>query len=74
MNSAILFSVGVNALSGLYLISTELMLRGYDQIPTMCQCPLGLIPHFYVISCGSYNEGCYSVNALSGLYLISTLE
>ena len=39
----------------------------------LCQCPLGLIPHFYVreaisSSCG-FDRG---VNALSGLYLIST--
>ena len=36
----------VNALSGLYLISTAepsvAMVQG-----EMCQCPLGLIPHFY---------------------------
>ena len=36
----------VNALSGLYLISTlkEYLNRGWT---SMCQCPLGLIPHFY---------------------------
>ena len=38
-----------------------------------CQCPLGLIPHFYkmvdITNCGNSE----SVNALSGLYLISTL-
>ena len=39
-------SVGVNALSGLYLISTEK--REPDWAVTdPCQCPLGLIPHFY---------------------------
>ena len=38
-----------------------------------CQCPLGLIPHFYPSWCASC-EGYIraSVNALSGLYLIST--
>ena len=39
----------------------------------LCQCPLGLIPHFYVkrVSCkAAYSNFC--VNALSGLYLIST--
>ena len=39
-----------------------------------CQCPLGLIPHFYSVSSepGSSSSGC--VNALSGLYLISTFS
>ena len=52
-----------------------LLKRGYVEIVTRnwCQCPLGLIPHFYVreaisSSCG-FDRG---VNALSGLYLIST--
>ena len=38
----------------------------------MCQCPLGLIPHFYdkdVLLMARW----YCVNALSGLYLISTV-
>ena len=36
-------------LSGLYLISTDLNSLYYE-IPNMvCQCPLGLIPHFYKI-------------------------
>ena len=35
-----------NALSGLYLISTDYTVfeKGVDAV---CQCPLGLIPHFY---------------------------
>ena len=37
---------GVNALSGLYLISTCPDVVIYSLIFT-CQCPLGLIPHFY---------------------------
>ena len=40
----------------------------------MCQCPLGLIPHFY--SAADYISDAVSlgcVNALSGLYLISTV-
>ena len=37
---------GVNALSGLYLISTEDK-HLYKLIELACQCPLGLIPHFY---------------------------
>ena len=47
-----------NALSGLYLISTEIFCRGQALEPFgwalakglvkgLCQCPLGLIPHFY---------------------------
>ena len=33
-------------LSGLYLISTGIKME-YSLDTTMCQCPLGLIPHFY---------------------------
>ena len=36
----------VNALSGLYLIST-FPLTTLNSNPYLCQCPLGLIPHFY---------------------------
>ena len=40
---------------------------------TKCQCPLGLIPHFYG-RCNKKNlDRRLCVNALSGLYLISTL-
>ena len=39
-------STGVNALSGLYLISTVECGVG-PFIFKECQCPLGLIPHFY---------------------------
>ena len=87
----------VNALSGLYLISTcdtstfstslffvSMPSRAYTSflrkqkytkrsfIP-QCQCPLGLIPHFYLVS-PPHQKGRkeISVNALSGLYLIST--
>ena len=39
----------------------------------MCQCPLGLIPHFYPEDDESDDaELDTCVNALSGLYLIST--
>ena len=39
-----------------------------------CQCPLGLIPHFYLkISKSQYAKFRTCVNALSGLYLISTV-
>ena len=37
---------GVNALSGLYLISTQHHLI-LILLQMTCQCPLGLIPHFY---------------------------
>ena len=63
--------IRVNALSGLYLISTRDR-SCPQQTMVMCQCPLGLIPHFY-----DFVEKYYSsktgVNALSGLYLISTV-
>ena len=38
---------GVNALSGLYLISTAAELTEKAGNFDKCQCPLGLIPHFY---------------------------
>ena len=38
----------VNALSGLYLISTGWRSLATNQATSTCQCPLGLIPHFYV--------------------------
>ena len=37
----------VNALSGLYLISTLYTFEGMKGARYGCQCPLGLIPHFY---------------------------
>ena len=37
----------VNALSGLYLISTPPLLFPLMKLLMECQCPLGLIPHFY---------------------------
>ena len=38
----------------------------------MCQCPLGLISHFYVLVHEMFLISLVGVNALSGLYLIST--
>ena len=38
----------------------------------VCQCPLGLIPHFYHRYLIKLANGVRCVNALSGLYLIST--
>ena len=34
-------------LSGLYLISTKIEYNGNVFVANLCQCPLGLIPHFY---------------------------
>ena len=63
----------VNALSGLYLIST-VWNPTFAAESIKCQCPLGLIPHFYEMFflCFFCEERC--VNALSGLYLISTVK
>ena len=62
----------VNALSGLYLISTHMqLLNSVDDI--LCQCPLGLIPHFYISPSCLNCTWRVCVNALSGLYLISTV-
>ena len=44
----------------------------YGKVP-VCQCPLGLIPHFYVVLNDRVIGKRYCVNALSGLYLISTV-
>ena len=38
--------VGVNALTGCYLISTNRILN-QRTTNLMCQCPHGLLPHFY---------------------------
>ena len=38
-----------------------------------CQCPLGLIPHFYFADFVFPEISTQCVNALSGLYLISTI-
>ena len=64
----------VNALSGLYLISTMEALGKLEEALEKCQCPLGLIPHFYLptVCTTRYSQLC--VNALSGLYLISTTK
>ena len=62
----------VNALSGLYLISTVCIQENRPSIQ-LCQCPLGLIPHFYVDENGDTFRIDFCVNALSGLYLISTI-
>ena len=62
----------VNALSGLYLISTQWgRFKSNHILP--CQCPLGLIPHFYAKKFSQPIVRLWGVNALSGLYLISTV-
>ena len=42
--------MGVNALSGCYLISTTMYPKTTICL-VVCQCPLGLLPHFYSIQC-----------------------
>ena len=37
----------VNALSGCYLISTAQQIMLSEELSGVCQCPLGLLPHFY---------------------------
>ena len=64
----------VNALSGLYLISTANILVNSPSIVMVCQCPLGLIPHFYGDYWSLKAGVAWCVNALSGLYLISTVS
>ena len=58
---------GVNALSGLYLISTheEIFCRPGS---IRCQCPLGLIPHFYVEALWIRWRVCSSVSMPSRAY------
>ena len=63
----------VNALSGLYLISTRQMF-GRMSRSLSCQCPLGLIPHFYKDVHRRFRRSRLCVNALSGLYLTSTVR
>ena len=61
----------VIALPGCYLIST-FGNRKTRVIQILCQCPLGLLPHFYAIREKGVRYGRKGVNALSGCYLIST--
>ena len=61
-------------LSGLYLISTKIEYNGNVFVANLCQCPLGLIPHFYSrTEFVNQMPELKGVNALSGLYLISTV-
>ena len=63
----------VNALSGLYPISTN-NIHVIQRRVSKCQCPLGLIPHFYCFRTNNLSRSYkYCVNALSGLYPISTV-
>ena len=61
-----------NALSGLYLISTWWHFKELSKRYKF-QCPLGLIPHFYMETSLVTEPVEMSFNALSGLYLISTV-
>ena len=67
-----IYGKGVNALTGLCLISTTRQ-EVYKNVKEMCQCPHGLMPHFYEklkIDLLGMTDG---VNALTGLCLISTV-
>ena len=57
----------VNALSGLYLISTYVD-EIVDEINEVCQCPLGLIPHFYNGSTGKVRGSIGKVSMPSRAY------
>ena len=55
--------------------STSFLCMGHSQrrlIVEMCQCPLGLLPHFYERRNRQEAVADLCVNALSGCYLIST--
>ena len=56
----------VNALSGLYLISTEEINNAFGG-GILCQCPLGLIPHFYKSTLGG-RSFCKQVSMPSRAY------
>ena len=61
--------ISVNALSGLYLISTDLVLRLSSHLAVVCQCPLGLIPHFYrIIEKKLLRLQCFGVSMPSRAY------
>ena len=57
---------GVNALSGLYLISTD-KISGVKKMYIGCQCPLGLIPHFYSSTAFSFQKWCFRCQCPLGL-------
>ena len=64
----------VNALSGWWLISTVAYTLEETNLSEKCQCPLGLMTHFYMVMLKD-RDGVFSgVNALSGWWLISTPE
>ena len=68
-------------LTGLYLISTDHRSSSPKGRMYLCQCPLGLMHHFYMEVVNGYitsqlvlpkHHDQYGVNALSGLCIIST--
>ena len=66
------FTICVNALTGLYLIATNKNWEYVSMVHIRCQCPHGLIPHCYPIKPKFELATVASVNALTGLYLIAT--
>ena len=67
------FLLGVNALTGLCLISTVSTWVDAKRRSLWCQCPHGLMPHFYIpYFYGPGSTEDFRVNALTGLCLIST--
>ena len=60
--------MGVNALSGLYLISTAKEVLTNNLEVKECQCPLGLIPHFYTFNWIKRVLSCYDVSMPSRAY------
>ena len=57
----------VNALSGLYLISTQYLSVSSIISMVWCQCPLGLIPHFYVRDASLMDQPYYMCQCPLGL-------
>ena len=62
------YRMGVNALSGLYLISTAKEVLTNNLEVKECQCPLGLIPHFYTFNWIKRVLSCYDVSMPSRAY------
>ncbi|SCJ79639.1 Uncharacterised protein [uncultured Lachnospira sp.] len=56
-------------------VTSFLRLMNFKLIYTnyACQCPHGLLPHFYTLNNQTYVVDIVRVNALTGCYLISTV-
>ena len=62
LGSSIMMIKRVNALSGLYIISTQMCLTS-KRCELWCQCPFGLIHHFYVCAVAvTMHEAVYAVS------------